>query len=139
MGTEAHVRTVHDRSTAVGWVGDRTVTIDRPREAGGSGLGFSGGDLLLLAAGACFTNDLFREADAMGIDVQNVDVDVSCSWGGDPVRAQDVTLDVRVEADASEEAIRELVDHTAGVAEIEATLRHPTDVTLGSVRTAPRA
>jgi hypothetical protein len=37
--TTVHVRTVHEAPTAVGWAGHRTLTIDRPEQAGGMGLG----------------------------------------------------------------------------------------------------
>lgn len=47
--TKVSVRTLHDAPTAVGWSGHRTLTIDRPEDAGGLGLGYSGGELLLLA------------------------------------------------------------------------------------------
>lgn len=115
---------------AVGWIGGRTVTIDRAAGAGGMGLGFNGGELLLLALGACYTNDVYREADKMGIRVRAVEVEVSCSWGGDPVRAQDVRYRARVEADADEKAVRGLLEHTDRVAEIHNTLRHATPVRL---------
>ena len=61
------------------------------------GLGFSGGELLLLAIGACYTNDIFREATRRGVTVKNVQVDVEGDWGGEPVRAQNVTFSARVE------------------------------------------
>lgn len=67
--------------------GQRTLTIDRAEEAGGSGLGYSGGDLLLLALGACYANDIYREAATRGIVVRGVQVEVAGGWGGDPVRA----------------------------------------------------
>ncbi len=49
--TSVRVRTVQDACVAVGWSGHRTLTIDRPEQAGGMGLGFNGGELLLLAIG----------------------------------------------------------------------------------------
>ncbi len=124
------VRTLHDAPTAVGWAGSRTLTIDRPHEAGGMGLGYSGGELLLLALGACYTNDIFREAAKQGIDVRNVAVEVQRDWGGDPVRAQNVTYSVRVEANAPEEAIQDLIAHTDQVAEIHNSLRMGAHVSL---------
>lgn len=128
--TTVCVRTVHDACVAVGWAGHRTVTIDRPEEAGGMGLGFSGGELLFLALGACYTNDIFREAMKRGLHIKNVQVDVAGDWGGEPVRAQGVTFTARVEADAPEEAILDLIRHTDQVAEIHNSLRLGTPVTL---------
>ena len=128
--TIVHVRTMHESSTAVGWAGNRTVTIDRAQEAGGMGLGYNGGELLFLAIGACYTNDIFREASKRGINVKSVDVDVEGDWGGDPVRAQNVMFSPKVEADAGEEEIMELIRHTDRVAEIHNSLRMGTPVTL---------
>jgi len=94
------------------------------------GLGYNGGELLFLAIGACYTNDIFREASKRGINVKSVDVDVEGDWGGDPVRAQNVMFSPKVEADASEEEIMELIRHTDRIAEIHNTLRVGTPVTL---------
>jgi len=124
------IRTIANSSLAVGSSGPRTVTIDRTKEAGGMGLGFNGGELLLLAIGGCYSNDLFREAAKQGIEVRSVQVTVSADWGGDPVRAQNVTYSVRVDADAPEEALQKLIQHTDRVAEIPNSLRYGTEVRL---------
>jgi putative redox protein len=121
---------MHESSTAVGWAGNRTLTIDRPRDAGGMGLGYNGGELLFLAIGACYTNDIFREASMRGINVKSVQVDVEGEWGGDPVRAQNVMFSPKVEADASAKEIMELIHHTDRVAEVHNSLRMGTQVTL---------
>jgi len=107
-----------------------TITIDRSKEAGGLGLGFNGGELLLLAVGGCYSNDVFREAAKRGIKVSKVGVKVSADWGGDPLRAQNVCFSVKVEAEASEEEIRDLIHHTDKVAEIPNSLRFGTEVKL---------
>lgn len=135
--TTAEVRTLAGTSLAVGSSGPRTVTIDRTKESGGMGLGFNGGELLLLAIGGCYSNDVFREAAKRGIDVQSVQVTVSAEWGGDPVRAQNVAYSVNVEADAPQEAIEELIRHTDKVAEIPNSLRYGTEVKLGDAVATP--
>ncbi len=94
------------------------------------GLGYSGGELLFLAIGACFCNDIFREAAKRDIVVKSVHVDVEGDWGGDPVHAQNVTFSTTVEAEASTDEIRELIAHTNRVAEIHNSLRLGTPVTL---------
>lgn len=135
--TKVSVRTLHNAPTAVGWSGHRTLTIDRPEDAGGLGLGYNGGELLLLALGACYTNDIYREAMKRGIEVRSLSVEVQADWGGDPVRAQNVTYSAVVEADAPETAIRDLIEHTDRVAEIHNSLRRGTDVTLADIRAIP--
>jgi len=121
---------MHESSTAIGWAGNRTLTIDRAQDAGGMGLGYNGGELLFLAIGACYTNDIFREAAKRGITVKSVQVDVDGDWGADPVRAQNVTFSANVEAEAEEKEIMELIQHTDQVAEIHNSLRMGTQVTL---------
>ncbi len=128
--TTVHVKTLSGASAAVGWAGPRTVTIDRQESAGGLGIGFNGGELLLLAIGACYTNDLYREASKQGMKLNSVSVDVEGDWGGDPVRAQDVTFSVRVESPASEAEVLALMKHTDQVAEIHNSLRMGTKVAL---------
>ena len=132
--TTVEIRTISGSSLAVGSSGPRTITVDRAREAGGFGLGFSGGELLLLAIGGCYSNDVFREAAKRQISVKNVHVMVHADWGGDPVRAQNVSFDVSVEADAPEQAILELIRHTDRVAEIPNSLRLGTAVKLGNTK-----
>jgi organic hydroperoxide reductase OsmC/OhrA len=129
----AHVRTLHDASTALGWAGPHTLTIDRTTQAGGLGLGFNGGELLFLAIAGCYCNDIFREADKRHIKVKSVDVDVQGDWDGNPVVAQNITFSVRIEAGASADDIRALAEYTDRVAEIPNSLRFGTPVTLAQV------
>ncbi len=128
--TKVSVRTVHGASAAIGWSGPHTLTIDRSEKAGGMGIGFSGGELLLLAIGGCYVNDIYREAAKADMVVTGVHVDVEADWGGDPVRAQNVTFAVKVEAEAPEEKILELIKHTDAVAEIPNSLRFRTQVSM---------
>lgn len=132
--TTVEIRSLAGSSLAVGSSGSRAVTIDRAKETGGLGLGFNGGELLLLAIGGCYSNDVFREAVKRGIAVKNVRVTVSAEWAGDPVRAQNVTFAVEVEADATEAEISDLIRHTDRVAEIPNSLRLGTDVKLASFK-----
>ncbi len=132
--TTVEIRTVAGSSLAVGSSGPRTVTIDRAKEAGGLGLGFNGGELLLLAIGGCYSNDIFREAAKRGIAVKNVQVTVRADWEGNPVRAQNVLFDVVVEADSSESEIVDLIRHTDQVAEIPNSLRPGTDVKISGIK-----
>src|SRR5260221_3382212 len=89
--TSVRVRTVQDACVAVGWTGHRTLTVDRETQAGGMGLGFNGGELLLLAIGGCYFQDIFREAAKRGMGIKNVQVDGQTHWGGEAVHAQHVS------------------------------------------------
>jgi uncharacterized OsmC-like protein len=132
--TCVEIRTVKGSSLAVGSSGPRTVTIDRTKESGGLGLGFNGGELLLLAIGGCYSNDVFREAGKRGLVINSVRVTVNSDWGGEPVRAQNVSFSVVVEGDASEQEIRNLIEHTDRVAEIPNSLRLGTEVKLAGTK-----
>src|SRR5512142_943026 len=132
--TAVRIRTVHNACIAVGWAGQRTLTVDRPEQAGGMELGFSGGELLLLAIGGCYCNDLFREAAKLGMVIKSVQVDVQADWGSNPVRTQQVTYSTRIEAEASEAEILALIEQTDRVAEIPTSLRLGTPVTLAEAQ-----
>src|SRR5437763_14714760 len=135
--TSVRVRTVQDACVAVGWTGHRTLTIDRPEQAGGMGLGFNGGELLLLAIGGCYCNDIFREAAKLGIVITSVQVDVQADWGGEPVRAQNVTYSTRIEAEADEADVLALIEQTDRVADIANSLRMGTPGMLAEAPAIP--
>jgi organic hydroperoxide reductase OsmC/OhrA len=93
------LRSIPDTEASVGWAGAHSVVVDRPEgRAGGQGLGFNGGQLLGLAIGGCFCNDLYYVADEMGIRLTSVAVDVTVTFGGSPLLATGADVQVRVEA-----------------------------------------
>jgi organic hydroperoxide reductase OsmC/OhrA len=72
----------------MGWAGGHTIVVDRPEgKAGGKGLGFNGGQLLALAIGGCFCNDLRYVAHEMGVRIQALSVLVAVDFDGDPLLA----------------------------------------------------
>jgi len=113
------------------------VTIDRAQESGGYGPGFNGGERLLRAISGCYSNDIFREAGKRGISVRNVQVTVRADWSGEPVRAQNVSFDVAVAADATQADILDLIQHTDRVAEIANSLRLGTEAKLAQFKAIP--
>jgi putative redox protein len=125
-----HVRSAHEGSFSVGWTGQQSLVIDRGPEDGGQGMGFNGGQLLLLGLGACFANDVYREADKRGLEVLGVRVVVECDWAGDPARVRNVRYSARVEAEAPEDEILELIQHVDEIAEVHNTLRTQNTVEL---------
>lgn len=116
----------------MGWSNGHTLTIDRASTAGGMGIGFNGGELLLLAVGACYCNDLFREAKRLNVEIKNVHIDVESDWGGEPVRATNLSFAVRVEGRSPRNQIEDLIRHVDQVAEIPNSLRVGTQVSLRS-------
>ena len=81
------LRTLGRGPTALGSAGPYTLVADRPIEAGGSGRGFNGGQLLYLAVAACISNDLYREAATRGITLQAVAIDVDGASRREVLRA----------------------------------------------------
>jgi organic hydroperoxide reductase OsmC/OhrA len=93
--TTIHYRTLPGTRAAVGRAGAHHVVADRPEgTAGGMGLGFNGGELLALAVGGCFCNDVQALADEMGVTVADLKVTVSIDFAGTPSRATNVRMDV---------------------------------------------
>ncbi len=125
---------VDGRTTALGSAGSFTLVVDRPTEAGGSGQGFSGGQLLNLAVAGCISNDLFREASQAGITLRRVRVTASSDYQGDPPVSTPIEYEVELEGDATRDALRELVERVDQIAEIPNSLRHGTEVNLTTTR-----
>jgi uncharacterized OsmC-like protein len=128
--TTVHIRSAHEGSFSVGWSGQHSLVIDRGPDDGGQGKGFNGGQLLLLALGSCYANDVFREADKRDLEVLGVRVVVECDWVGEPPRATNVRYSTRVEAEAREDDIMDLIHYVNEIAEVHSTLRGGVDVEL---------
>ena len=93
------LRSIPDTEAAVGWSGGHPVVIDRPAgKAGGMGLGLNGGQMLALAIGGCFCNDLRYVAHDMGISLASIEVDVSLDLEGMPLIATRAVMHVRATA-----------------------------------------
>ena len=138
MGFEVEVRNIDGQVTALGSAGPHTVVVDRPAEAGGGGRGFSGGELLHLAVAGCVSNDLFREAASRGITLERVVVRVDGGFAGEPARSTGISYDVEISGAAENAALRALVQHVEEIAEIPATLRAGTTVSLRGVTVSER-
>jgi len=102
-------------------------------KSNGFGSSVNGGELLFLALATCYCNDLYREAAKRGIRVEGVEVEVEGEFGVEGERAKNVTYRAKVIAAASEEAVRDLMQHADTVAEIQNTLRAGISVTLNEV------
>jgi putative redox protein len=133
---EVEFRNTGGQAASIGSAGPYTLVVDRPADAGGQGLGFNGGQLLYLAIGGCVSNDLFREARAGGIHLTHVRVRVVGEFDGDPPVSQDVSYDVEVAGEASDEQLEELVSHVDAIAEIPNSVRRGTAVNLRHVEIA---
>lgn len=111
------LRSIPDTQAAVGWAGGHTVVIDRPDgKAGGAGLGFNGGQMIALAIGGCFCNDLRYMAETMAVTIDDIAVDVTITLEGQPalVTAAAVVAKVRGSGDMAELVRRAAADSTIG-------------------------
>ncbi len=111
------LRSIPDTQAAVGWAGGHTVVIDRPDgKAGGAGLGFNGGQMIALAIGGCFCNDLRYMAETMAVTIDDIAVDVTITLEGQPalVTAAAVVAKVRGSGDMAELIRRAAADSTIG-------------------------
>jgi organic hydroperoxide reductase OsmC/OhrA len=104
-----------------------------PPKSSGSGSSANGGELLFLALATCYCNDIYREAARRGIQVENIKVEVEGQFETEGGPATNVSYRARVVAHAPEAEIRDLMQHTDTVAEIQNTLRRQTDVTLQQI------
>ncbi len=116
---------------------DNVHSISIPPRPTGFGSSANGGELLFLALATCYCNDIYREAAKREITVERVEVEVEGDFGAEGAPANNVTYRARVEARASLEEIRALMEYTDGVAEIQNTLRVATPVTLSHIEAVP--
>lgn len=108
--------------------------IDIKSKASGYGSSVNGGELLFLALATCFCNDIYREAAKKNLKVNAIEVEVSGDFRGEGETASNITYSARVDADATEQEIAQLITETDKVAEIQNTLRKGVNVTLVQVK-----
>ena len=122
------LRTVGDGPTALGQGGPFTLTVDRPTAAGGGGLGFNGGQLLYLAIAACWSNDLYREAATMGIQLDGVELTVDGDFPSRGSGSTPISVDLVVRSAEPEARVRELIAEVERIAEIPRAIRDATPI-----------
>ena len=107
VSMQVQLRNVPDTEAAVGWADGHTVLVDRPDgRAGGRGLGFNGAQLLALAAGGCYCNDLRYVAHELGVELGALSVDVTIHLEGEPLLATAISMQVGCEMlDGSDPAV----------------------------------
>ena len=90
--------TVEGTEAALGRAGGHSLVVDRPEgTAGGQGLGFNGAQLLALALGGCFCNDLRYVAHAQGVKLGKIAVEVDLELEGEPLIATAARMTVTCE------------------------------------------
>lgn len=84
---------------------------------------FTGAHLLLLAAAGCVLNDLYREAEGLGIELQGVRVAATGSFDVQTWHSTGIGYTVELDADAGKHELTALLDRVDAVAEIPRALR----------------
>jgi putative redox protein len=131
------LRTVGDDPTALGDAGPFTLVVDRATAAGGGGLGFSGGQLFYLSIAACWSNDLYREAATMGIELDGVEISVDGDFPGRGSGSTPITVGVVVRTGAAEDQVRALIAEVERVAEIPRAIREGPPIEVQARVVAP--
>ena len=138
MKIRAHVQNSQGNHQVTLNTNDNVHSIQIPPKPGGFGSSTNGGELLFLALATCYCNDIYREAAKRGVKVEQVEVEVEGDFEAEGEPARDVAYRAKVVAQASEEEIRELMNHTDQVAEIQNTLRVETPVSLSHIEVVGR-
>ena len=133
MKISARVQNSQGQHTVSLRTDDNEHSLTIPPKATGFGSSANGGELLFLALATCYCNDIYREAAKRGLKVERVEVEVDGEFGAEGESARNVSYQVRVTAQAGEAEIRELMQYTDRVAEIQNTLRVGTPVVLSNI------
>ncbi len=133
MQLEVSFRQIAGTGAATGWAGAKCVVADRRAgSAGGLGIGFSGGELLALALGGGYFNQLHFSADHLGIGIRMAEIDVMVEFEGDPLIAVSADISVRLEVDGDAAARARLLDHARSESTISNSLSRGLPVTVSS-------
>ena len=103
--------------------GEAAQDLTVPAKPSGQGSGVNGGEFLMLALATCYCNDLYREAQRLGIALQGVQVEAIADFDGIGLAARNIRYRARVQSTASPQDVARLLDETDAVAEVHNTLR----------------
>ncbi len=99
-------------------------------KAAGRGSSVNGGEFLMLALATCYCNDLYREAERLGIPIEGAQVEATAELPGVGLAATNIRYRAVVTSSASAEAIAQLLRETDAVAEVHNTVRSGVPVEL---------
>jgi organic hydroperoxide reductase OsmC/OhrA len=133
MKISAHIDNSQGNHTVKVTTNDNTRSVDIPAKAIGSGSSVNGGEFLFLALATCYCNDIYREAAKRGITVQRVEVEMEGEFGAEGEPARNIIYTAKIAAEGNKTEIRDLMQHTDRVAEIQNTLRAQTMVELRNI------
>lgn len=100
-----------------------------PKESG-FGSSVNGGEFLMLALATCYCNDLYREAERLGIPIQGAEVEASGEFPGVGLAASNISYRAKVRSSAPVGDVQRLLRETDAVAEVHNTIRSGVPVRL---------
>jgi organic hydroperoxide reductase OsmC/OhrA len=96
------------------------------------GSAVNGGEFLMLALATCYCNDLYREAQRLGIAIEAVQVEAMAEFPGVGLAATNIRYRAKIQSPASEGDIALLLRVTDAVAEVHNTIRGGVEVQLAT-------
>lgn len=124
MEISAQVRNVPELHEAIVSTSGMVRTLTVSAKENGRGSAVNGGEFLMLALATCYCNDLFREAERLGIALSGCEVVAKGQFNGIGLAAESVTYAARVESSSAKtEELERLLQETDRLAEIHNTLR----------------
>ncbi len=135
MRITAYLKIADGESDVLVKTGDVEQRLSIAAKPEGNGLGVNGGELLFLAAAACYCNDIYREARTRGVVVDAVEVCVSGEFLNAGAAASSVTYTVKLKG-PDPSLLRDLAALTDRVAEVHQSLRIPVPIVLTEVEVA---
>ena len=123
MEISALVSNSAGRHEAVVRTGAASRSLEIPGNPEGKGSSANGGELLMLAVATCYCNDLYREGQRLGLDIEAVEVEAIAEFPGVGLAARGIRYSARVKSSADPGRIARLLRETDAVAEVHNTIR----------------
>jgi organic hydroperoxide reductase OsmC/OhrA len=103
--------------------GTATQSLAIPAKASGRGSSVNGGEFLMLALATCYCNDLYREAERLGVPIEGATVEATAEFPGIGLAATNIRYRAVIQSSAGVEAVALLLRETDAVAEVHNTVR----------------
>ena len=110
--------------------GDAAQSLAISAKGSGGGSSINGGELLMAALATCYCNDLYREAQRLGIAIGAVEGEAEAEFIDRGLSASNVTYRAKVRSPEPADLIEQLLRETDAVAEVHNTLRARVPVQL---------
>ena len=110
--------------------GSSSQSLAVPTKSTGRGSAVNGGEFLMLALATCYCNDLYREAERIGIPLESAEVEAVAEFPAIGLAATNIRYRAKVKSSAPPSEIARLIRETDAVAEVHNTIRAGVPVEL---------